>query len=97
MHLDDRISLEPGTPQKGQPVRIEYRGLLANSGADSVWMHYGYDGWSQVKDIPMVRTPEGNFSCVVEAEANNELNFCFKDSANNFDNNDGYNWSVPVS
>jgi len=35
MHLDDRIALEPGSPAKGQNVRIEYRGLLAQSGAGS--------------------------------------------------------------
>lgn len=28
MHLDHRISLEPGTPSRGDTVRLEYRGLL---------------------------------------------------------------------
>jgi len=97
MHFDDRISLEPGTPKKGERVRIEYRGLLAQSGADTIWAHKGIDGWSQVYDIPMERTPEGNFACETEAKADREINMCFKDSADNWDNNNGQNWNFSVS
>jgi len=97
MHLDDRISLEPGTPQRGQKVRVEYRGLLAQSGADTVWAHTGMDGWKSIQDIPMERTPEGNFSCVTEASASQEMNMCFKDSANNWDNNSGQDWTFRLS
>lgn len=96
MHLDNRISLEPGTPKKGDQVRVEYRGLLANSGADNVWLHCGVDGWNRTKDIYMPRTPQGTFACTAEAEGARELNFCFKDSANNWDNNNGWNWAVPI-
>jgi hypothetical protein len=96
MHLDDRISMEPGTPARGEKVRLEYRGLLANSGADSVWLHCGYDGWNKVSDIPMSRSAYGNFACTAEVQGSKEMNFCFKDSANNWDNNNGWNWSVSV-
>ncbi|MEW5784154.1 MAG: carbohydrate-binding protein [Bacillota bacterium] len=96
MHYDDRISLEPGSPSKGQTVKLEYRGLLAQSGADSVWLHCGFDGWSQLQDIPMSRTYGGSFSCTAEVRGNKEMNFCFKDSANHWDNNNGHNWTVPI-
>ncbi len=97
MHLDDRISLEPGTPKKGQQVRIEYRGLLAQDGADSVWMRCGSDGWKGVQDIPMARTPHGSFSCVTEAQGSREMNLCFKDSADHWDNNNGLDWTFRVT
>jgi hypothetical protein len=96
MHLDDRIALEPGSPAKGQNVRIEYRGLLAQSGADQIWMHRGFDGWNKTEDICMSRTPQNSFSCNTEVRGNKEMNFCFKDSANNWDNNSGQNWTVPI-
>lgn len=96
MHLDDRISLEPGTPRKGQELRVEYRGLLAQSGADTVWMHYGNDGWNNVVDLPMHRTPEGSFSCTTRAKGGREINLCFKDSADHWDNNSGENWSFRI-
>ena len=96
MHYDDRISLEPGKPSRGQNVTVEYRGLLAQSGADSVWMHYGFDGWNKIQDVQMRRTGQGSFSCTALVQGSKEMNFCFKDSANNWDNNNGYNWSILI-
>ena len=96
MHLDNRISLEPGSLKRGQKVRVEYRGILANEGADNLWMHYGYDGWKNQQDIPMETTPEGTFACQTEINGKKEMNFCFKDSANNFDNNNGHDWSCRI-
>ncbi len=96
MHRDDRISMEPGTPSKGDRVKIEYRGLLAQSGADSVWLHCGFDGWKSTKDIQMERTLNGAFSCHTEVLGNREMNLCFKDSADHWDNNNGYNWNVTI-
>ncbi len=92
MHLDDRISMEPGSPRKGQQVRLEYQGLLMHSGADAVWMHYGFDGWKNVRDQVMARSPQGIFHCTAEIIGGREMNFCFKDSAGNWDNNNGQDW-----
>ncbi len=97
MHLDDRISMEPGSPRKGQQARFEYRGLLMRGGADAVWMHYGFDGWKNVRDQKMERGPYGTFHCTAEILGSQEVNFCFKDSANNWDNNSGQNWIARLS
>lgn len=96
MHLDDRISMEPGSPRKGQKVRIEYRGILMQSGADNLWLHCGFDNWKNEQDIVMDRTAEGTFSCNTSIEGKNEMNFCFKDSANNWDNNNGNDWTCKI-
>lgn len=96
MHLDDRISVEPGNPRKGQNTRIEYRGLLANSGADAVWLHCGFDGWNNVQDQRMDRTPYGGFACTATVTGSSEMNFCFKDSADHWDNNNGTNWTLRI-
>ena len=96
MHYDDRIAIEPGTPSKGDNVIVEYRGLLAQSGADSVWLHCGYDGWNKTQDIHMSRHAHGGFSCSTQVQGSKEMNICFKDSANHWDNNNGQNWTIPV-
>ncbi|MFY9114078.1 MAG: carbohydrate-binding protein [Dethiobacteria bacterium] len=97
MHLDDRISLEPGNPRRGQKVSVEYQGLLMQSGADSVWMHCGFDGWKNAMDIPMNRSVHGAFACDAKIQGNREMNFCFKDSADNWDNNNGNDWTCKIS
>ncbi|HOP69064.1 MAG TPA: carbohydrate-binding protein, partial [Bacillota bacterium] len=85
-----------GTPSRGDTVRLEYRGLLKESGADRVWLHYGFDGWKNPCYQQMERTPQGNFVCTTKIQGTREMNFCFKDSANNWDNNSGWNWTCKI-
>ncbi len=97
MHLDNRINIEPGKPRRGDKVHVEYSGLLMQSGADCVWLHSGIDGWKNQEDTLMARTPHGAFACDIEARGRNEINLCFKDSADNWDNNNGQNWTCTIS
>lgn len=73
---------------------ICYSGLLARSGADQIYLHCGHGdqrNWKNTSTEPMVRTYKGFEKRVTLKESN--LNFCFKDSANNWDNNNGHNWT----
>lgn len=89
---DNRISWNPAPASPGDTVQISYHGLLKDSGADSVFMHYSFDSWnSQPNTIQMNRIGD-KFAAEVKANGNHELNFCFKDSAANWDNNSGANW-----
>ncbi|MCL4514445.1 MAG: carbohydrate-binding protein [Firmicutes bacterium] len=88
------IYLKPSSPAKDQEVEIFYKGLLVNSGADGVYLHYGHDGWQSVKTVPMHRQEGNVFHAQLKAEGEHELDFCFKDSADNWDNNNGWNWGV---
>ena len=79
----------------GNEVTIIYNGLLKNSGADQVYLHYGYGDTDRGYDINTIRmdnTHQG-FEKTISMK-NHMLNFCFKDSANNWDNNNGHNWTV---
>jgi hypothetical protein len=76
-------------------VNIIYNGLLAKSGADQVYLHCGFGdpkNWQNVSTIKMERTQRGWESTL--RMQNGLMSFCFKDSANNWDNNNGYNWTV---
>ena len=46
--------------------------------------------------IPMQREADNTFHTALTATGSRELNFCFKDSAQNWDNNNGWNWSCPI-
>ena len=91
----ERVSVEPEIPRRNENIEINYNGILARSGADGVWLHYGFDGWNEVYTTPM-RQQFGNFTCSLKAQGRQELNFCFKDSADNWDNNNGWNWACPI-
>ncbi|RJX18093.1 MAG: carbohydrate-binding protein [Ammonifex sp.] len=94
--LDQRVDVSPSPAIRGRDVFIRYDGLLKNSGADVVYCHFGYDGWKNVATAEMRRDYDGSFSVSVPAHGNAEINFCFKDSANNWDNNSGWNWLTDI-
>lgn len=84
-------------PTFGNQINIAYDGLLSKSGADRVFLHCGYDdpqNWRDVTTIGMDRTTRGWEKAV--PMKNHTITFCFKDSANNWDNNSGFNWIARV-
>jgi len=84
------ISVKFLHPDKND-VTILYDGLLAKSGTTQVYLHTGFGNrWDRLYDHRMEPTSAG-WEKTLQMESN-ELNFCFKDSANNWDNNNGQNW-----
>lgn len=94
----DGVVVDPTPITLGEEITILYYGLLPSSGADEIYLHYGYgnaDNWNQVTDVRMEKTDRG-FAKKIQIENPSRLNFCFKDSANNWDNNNGLNWSFEI-
>lgn len=82
--------------QLGERCRISYEGLLKKSGADQVFLHCGYGAsWSNAEDIPMFNTATGSV-CDVSMREDGLFSFCFKDSADHWDNNHGQNWTFMI-
>lgn len=82
-------------PSFGNQVNIIYNGLLSKAGADQVYLHCGFgnpEDWRDVQTLRMERTARGWEKSV--PMKNHFMAFCFKDSAENWDNNNGYNWIV---
>lgn len=93
---DERIILEPSPVISGGKVKIAYRGLLKNAGANEVYLHYGFDGWKDRSTVKMSRSPGDVFITEIKAVADEKIDFCFKDSAGNWDNNSGQNWICEI-
>jgi len=91
----DRVVVNPEVPRRGNEVSINYRGILFENGADALWVHYGFDGWNNVSDLQMQKQWDG-FHCKIKAEGKKDINLCFKDSADHWDNNTGVNWNFPI-
>lgn len=92
------VKVYPTPITLGEHVNVLYDGLLHTSGAQEVYLHVGYGphyNWQKVRDLKMFRTGRG-WEQTIEVNSPDRLNFCFKDSAENWDNNSGYNWSFEV-
>lgn len=96
MYPKNGVVIVPNVLAEGDRATILYEGILHNSGADSVYMHVGYgEDWKNTTDVQMRRTSEG-FEGEIQVKSNDKLCMAFKDSAGNWDNNGGRNYTFEV-
>lgn len=89
------VTLEASLSATGPQFQINYQGLLKDSGASEVYLHYGTDDWNEPSTVKMARSYSGNFTTTIWPQKN-VIQFCFKDNANNWDNNNGNNWKAYI-
>lgn len=94
--LDNGVAVCNANAGNQGELTIRYAGILRNDGADGVLLHHGTDGWNDTRDDWMKMDSDGTFSITLKADNANEVNFCFKDTADHFDDNNSWNWSVKV-
>lgn len=96
-YADNGVILSKSSLNVGEEVLFSYTGLLAQSGADQIFVHIGYgESWQEKAFVPM-ENDNGVFKAAVKAVLPGTLNFSFKDSANNWDNNSSSDYSIIVS
>lgn len=96
IYYENGVIVTPNVIVKGDRASVLYKGILKNSGADEVYMHTGYgEFWDNAGDVKMKRTEEG-FEAVLPISTDKPLKLAFKDSADNWDNNCGRNYTFEV-
>ena len=77
-------------------VKISYSGKLFQEKADEVFIHYGFGlQWENLQDVKMQKTELG-FQTEIELINSDCLNFCFNDGKDNWDNNEGQNYTFAI-
>lgn len=77
-------------------VKISYTGDLFQNGSEDVFIHYGFgSNWDNLNEIKMVKSELG-FQAELELLSNDTLNLCFRNSNNEWDNNNGQNYVFPI-
>ena len=77
-------------------VKISYVGKLFQENSSEVYLHYGFgSNWDNVKEIKMEKTELG-FQAEIELLSSDTLNFCFRNSNNEWDNNENANYIFPI-
>lgn len=96
--LPGDVSVAPFPAVEGQELTVRYEGLLAREGAAGITLHCGYgEGpWSNVQDVAMTPVGAGRWQATVFSDRSGRFNFCFHDTAGNWDNRGGENWFVDV-
>lgn len=77
-------------------VKISYTGELFQNNSEEVYLHYGFnENWQNLNDVKMEKTDLG-YQAEIFLPEFNELNFCFRNSKNEWDNNQNKNYSFPI-
>lgn len=96
-YVDNGILISQKSLHCGDKVKVSYNGLLVKEGAQNIFLYVGFgDEWENSSLIPM-KLEEGMFSAEIDVLDSNCLGICFKDSAENWDNNSGENYVFKIS
>ena len=77
-------------------VKISYTGKLFQDDSEEVFVHYGFgNNWDNLNEIQMEKTELG-FQAEIELKSSESLNLCFRNSNNEWDNNDAQNYIFPI-
>jgi len=94
--LGNGVAIAPASVHKGDHITVIYNGILSSDGAEDVILHSGYnDHWTDEFDHHLRKTNRGWETTFLVNNAST-INFCFKDNANNWDNNNGNNWRIGI-
>lgn len=92
------VVVSPTPITAGEEITILYHGPLAEDRNKQIFLHVGYGkarSWYNIQDYKMSKTGWG-WVKTLEMSDDSRLNFCFRDSQDNWDNNSGMNWSFEI-
>ena len=96
MELVKNIFFNTDKLVENSKVKISYTGKLFGENNDAVYIHYGYGlQWDNVSEVEMIKTELG-YQAEIQLLSSDCLNLCFRNSNNEWDNNDGQNYSFPI-
>lgn len=77
-------------------VKISYTGKLFENNSDEVFVHYGFgNNWDNLNEKKMEKTELG-FQAEINLISSDSLNLCFRNSNNEWDNNDTKNYIFQI-
>lgn len=95
-YLANGVKVSKKSIEIGDEILVSYNGLLAEHGAEQVMAHYGYgDTWEEKSWLSMDWN-NGAFTAKLKVIKSGNLNICFKDSIDNWDNNSSMNYTFKV-
>lgn len=96
MELTKNIFFNTDKLVEGSTVKVSYTGEFFQNNAEGVYIHYGFGLlWENVNEIAMEKTELG-FQTELALTGTDSLNFCFRDSNSNWDNNGNVNYTFPI-
>ena len=96
MELTKNIFFNTDKLVENSDVKLSYTGKFFQDDSGEVFLHYGFgNNWDGLNDVKMEKTELG-FQAEIHLTDGETFNFCFRNNANKWDNNDGNNYIFPL-
>ena len=96
MELIKNIFFNTDKLVENSKVKISYTGKLFEENSKNVYLHYGYGiNWDNISDVEMTKSELG-YQAEIELMSSDSLNLCFRNSNNEWDNNNGQNYTFKI-
>ncbi|HVP12736.1 MAG TPA: DUF4932 domain-containing protein [Phycisphaerae bacterium] len=94
----DRVLLTPDAPVAGKEVKFTYFAFFGPlAGSKQMTLHYGFDKWQQVVDLPMKKPAEETWELTLQVPPDaKQIDFVFTDG-DKWDNNSGRDWHAIIN
>lgn len=77
-------------------IKISYTGTFFENNSEKVFIHYGFgENWQDVAEKEMEKTELG-FQAEIALPESDYLKFCFKNNLDEWDNNNGQDYSFQI-
>ncbi len=82
---------------EGRTVKLTYKGNLATSGANEIYVHYGFGLlWDNLQETKLNKIDDCTYEADITLCCGDSINFCFRDDKNNWDNNETKNFTSDI-
>ena len=96
MELVKNIFFNTDKLVENSKVKISYTGKLFEENSKNVYLHYGYGiNWDNLSDVEITKSELG-YQAEIELMSSDSLNLCFRNSNNEWDNNNGQNYTFKI-
>lgn len=96
MELSKNIFFNTDKLIENNSVKISYTGKFFQDASEEVFLHYGFGiNWDNVNEVEMKKTDLG-FQAEINLLEGESFNLCFRNGNNEWDNNEGQNYSFPM-
>lgn len=97
MTISDTILFDTDKLIEGRAVKLTYNGALVEGGASEIYVHFGFGLlWDNLQELKLEKV-DGAYETEITLTSSENINFCFRDENNNWDNNNAQNYTAPIS
>lgn len=97
MTISDTVFFDTDNLIEGRTVKLTYKGSLIETGASEIYVHFGFGLlWDNLQEIKLEKANDA-YETEITLMSSDNINFCFRDDNNNWDNNNAQNYTAPIS